>query len=83
MDTLSRYSTFTESPQDVEAVVLITLPPSRLPTKKLKDIYDLEERALLGSAEFLVEGDPTIPGNITLIGYHESSILSQINRGTM
>ena len=80
-DTLSRYPTFTDSPQEEEAGVSFTMPPPRLPTKKMKDISDPEERALIGSAEFLVEGDPTIPGNITLIKYHKPMQLSQASNG--
>ena len=77
-DTLSRYPLLTGAPVEVEGVP-ISLPSPRVSNKKLKDISDPDERALVGRAEFLVEGDPTLPGQLHLIGYNESCKLSQIH----
>ena len=88
-DALSRYPLH-EVEQSNDQVIpggsqpdnLLSASRNLFPQYKLNSLSDPFERKMLAQAEFVVDGDPTEPSNLTLVSYHNSPcILDRNDKG--
>ena len=73
-DMLSRYTALNDDPNKAWDIPNTTPTPSLAAKQKiLESLKDKEEQHFLAAAELIVDGDPSEPGNITLVHYRQAA----------